>query len=166
FRPLLPQPPGGRPDRGGAQPPYPPSTEGKKRKVVTAACNACRKRKTKCDAQRPRCSVCISRNADCDYDTVSTETHSQALKRKFDELQQSKSTYEQIFDMLKARTEQEATIIMQRIRNGVDADTIIRHVEDGDLLLQLSLVPETRYRYDFPFITDMPSFLQLPDNVY
>ena len=49
--------------------------------------------------------------------------------------------------------------IFQRIRAGGDVGTICRHVKDGDLLLQLSLVPETRYRYEFPFRKEMPSSL-------
>ena len=71
-----------------------------------------------------------------------------------------------MFDILKSRPKLEAFSILERIRNGVDIQTILRHVKDGDLLLQLSLIPETRYRYEFPYLTDMPSFLDVPNNPY
>jgi hypothetical protein len=55
---------------------------------------------------------------------------------------------------------------MRRLRDGTDMKTIIRQIKDGDLLLQLSLVPETRYRYEFPFFPDMPSYLLQRSNPY
>jgi hypothetical protein len=45
-------------------------------------------------------------------------------------------------------------------------EAILRQVKDGDLLLQLALVPETETRYEFPYIAEMPRFLQIPDNMY
>ncbi|KAK5652937.1 hypothetical protein OQA88_9416 [Cercophora sp. LCS_1] len=55
---------------------------------------------------------------------------------------------------------------MKRIRRGNDVNTIARHVDYGDLLLQVSLTPETRYRYVFPSYTDIPSHLVKPNNPY
>ena len=68
--------------------------------------------------------------------------------------------------MLASRPSSEAEGILQRIREGVDPESILRHIQDGDLLLQLSLTPERRYRYEFPYKTQMPSFLLRPDNPY
>jgi hypothetical protein len=48
----------------------------------------------------------------------------------------------------------------------VDAETVLKRFRDGDLLLQLSLVPERRYRYEFPFLQEMPEFLLKPTNPY
>ena len=74
--------------------------------------------------------------------------------------------HEQIYDNLRSRPEEEAIEIFKRIREGVDAESILRHLEGGDLLLQLALVPETRYRYEFPLIKEMPRHLQRPSNPY
>jgi Fungal Zn(2)-Cys(6) binuclear cluster domain len=160
-----------------------------KRGTTTAACGACRKRKSKvsflyisglmrfsfanrsillqCNAERPKCTLCVSKGTDCVYDTATTvETHTQALKRKYSELREHKTTYEQICELLQARPHAEANQIFKRIRNGADAESILRYIEEGDLLLQLSLVPETRYRYEFPFIQEMPTLLRRPDNPY
>ncbi|KAK0730418.1 hypothetical protein B0H67DRAFT_32036 [Lasiosphaeris hirsuta] len=138
----------------------------RKRQATTAACSACRRRKSKCNGQRPRCSVCRDRGTECEFDTNATETHAQALKRKYSELQSQKTTYQQIFSLLQTRPEQEAEDLLQRIRRGADANSILRHVNYGDVLVQLALVPEARYRYEFPYKTDMPEFLLRPDNPY
>lgn len=45
--------------------------------------------------------------------------------------------------MLQARPDAEAREIFKRIRGGMDAESILRHIQEGDVLLQLALVPET-----------------------
>jgi hypothetical protein len=42
----------------------------------------------------------------------------------------------------------------------------LRHVNYGDVLVQMALVPEARYRYEFPYLPDMPPFLRQLDNPY
>lgn len=137
-----------------------------KRQATTAACGACRRRKSKCNGERPKCSACHDRGTDCEYDTNVAETHAQALKRKYDELQNSKSAAEKVFEILQTRDEKEAKEVFQRIRRGVDPATILRHITYGNALIQLALGPETGYRYEFPYLPDMPAFLQRHDNVY
>ncbi|KAK4190465.1 putative nitrogen assimilation transcription factor [Podospora australis] len=139
----------------------------RRRQATTAACGACRKRKSKCDGQRPECSVCRHRKTACEFDTIAaSETHTQALKRKYTELQAQKTALEEIFDVLQKRPEKEAEEIFQRIRSGADARSILRHVNHGDLLVQLALVPEARFRYEFPYLPGMPSFLSTHENPY
>ena len=62
--------------------------------------------------------------------------------------------------------EGEAAGVPSRTRQAADAETIVRLVKTGDLLIQLVLVPEAHYRYEFPFISEMPSGLRHPDNPY
>ncbi|KAK0630112.1 hypothetical protein B0T17DRAFT_490691 [Bombardia bombarda] len=146
--------------------PSPPPVQRKKRQATTAACGPCRKRKSKCDGERPKCSACIDRKTDCGFDTQAAETHAQALKRKFNELQAQQSTYEHIYDILQARPKEEAEEVFQRIRRGADAHSILRQVSHGDLLVQLALKPEARFRYEFPYSSEMPAFLCRQDNMY
>jgi hypothetical protein len=68
--------------------------------------------------------------------------------------------------MLRSRSEIEKVEIVQRIGAGEDAESVAKKIKDGDLLLQLALVPEARYRYEFPHMKEMPQFLQRPDNTY
>ncbi|KAK4233409.1 hypothetical protein C8A03DRAFT_38881 [Achaetomium macrosporum] len=58
----------------------------------------------------------------------------------------------------------EVTEILRRIRAGVD--DILRYVRDGDLLLQLHLLPETRLRYTFPEFASWPTVFRDPDDPY
>jgi hypothetical protein len=101
------------------------------------------------------------------YNTGSAkETHAQALKRKLSELNNREATYRQIFDHLRSRSEAESREIVKRIRSGADPESILRYITEADLLLQLAVVPETRYRYVFPIIQEMPAVLNRPDNPY
>ncbi|KAK4128133.1 hypothetical protein N657DRAFT_564260 [Parathielavia appendiculata] len=138
----------------------------KRGQATTAACGACRKRKSKCDGERPICSICRDRNTVCEFDTNKAETHTQALKRKYNELQSQKSAFEQVYDLLQTRPDKEADELFRRIRRGADAGAILRHVNYGDMLVQLALIPEARYRYEFPYLPDMPPFLRQFDNPY
>lgn len=45
-------------------------------------------------------------------------------------------------------------------------EAIISQVKDGNLLLQLALEPESRSRYDFPFLREMPTILLQQSNQY
>lgn len=120
----------------------------------------------KCDGERPACSICRDRSTSCEYDTNAAETHTQALKRKFHELQSQKSAFEQVYEVLQKRSDEEAKEVYRRIRSGSDAASILRHVKYGDMLVQLALVPEARYRYEFPYLRDMPPFLRNIENPY
>jgi hypothetical protein len=64
-----------------------------------------------------------------------------------------------LFNILRTRQESEANSIFQRIRTGDDVEAIVRSVQDGDLLLQLATQPDFHFRYEFPYIREMPRFL-------
>lgn len=116
---------------------------------------------------RPACGYCSSARVNCVYNTCSEkETHAQAFKRKLAELSDREATYQQIFDNLRSRSEAESCEIVRRIQAGASPESILRYIKDADLLLQLALVPETRYRYVFPLVQEMPACLVRPDNPY
>lgn len=105
--------------------------------------------------------------------TEPSETRISAMKRKHDNLQKqledgrtTQSDLQQVFDAIRDRDEKDAMTIMRRIRAGEDPSTILRHLRAGDLLLQLHLAPETKFRNSFPSTFRMPRRLQLPDNSY
>ncbi|EXL66301.1 hypothetical protein FOPG_17517 [Fusarium oxysporum f. sp. conglutinans race 2 54008] len=60
----------------------------------------------------------------------------------------------------------EAVAITQQLRDGLDVETVLCHIETGDVLLQLHLKPETKYRFSIPFGSDIPIYLQRSDNPY
>src|SRR6185436_19176226 len=74
--------------------------------------------------------------------------------------------YKRLYDLLRTKSEKDSVDILKRIRMGEEVDSIVRFIEDGDLLLQLSLKPETRYVYPFPHLRNVPAFLKDEDNPY
>ncbi|KAG6056215.1 hypothetical protein E4U17_002343 [Claviceps sp. LM77 group G4] len=123
----------------------------RKREVVVAACEYCRKRKAKCDARRPTCSSCITRGLPCTYATNPSETRGSALKRRhehlendFRVLQESHDALQQVFQALRSREDEDALAIFQRIRQHDDAETIMEHLHASDLLLGLREGPHSR----------------------
>ncbi|KAF2108725.1 hypothetical protein BDV96DRAFT_587169 [Lophiotrema nucula] len=162
LRPLLP-----RPDGIGRTPQVRLSSARSRRATVRAACNPCRDKRMKCDGQRPTCTACSVRVIQCKYVTSdANETRSQALKRKAEELEGRKNAAEEIYELLQNRPEEEVAVILRRIREGANPEHVLRQVQDGDLLLQLALVPEARYRYDFPYNKRMPKALIISNNTY
>ncbi|ORY56144.1 uncharacterized protein BCR38DRAFT_120679 [Pseudomassariella vexata] len=137
-----------------------------KRTSAKAACEACRRRKSKCNAERPKCSSCIERLTQCEYKTLPTETHLTAQKRRLSDLEAKCRAYENLYSILRTSPPDEASLVLRRVRSGVDVETVLQSIQEGDLLLQLVLRPEWRYRYDFPYLKEMPSFLGLWPNPY
>ncbi len=102
----------------------------------------------------------------CEYATAPAETYVQTLKRKFDEVSDRNEVLEELPELLVRMPEAEAFDIVRRLRTVRDVEKVVRHVKDGCLLLQLSLSLETRLRYTFPYVADMPIRLCAADNPY
>ncbi|EGS18031.1 uncharacterized protein CTHT_0060450 [Thermochaetoides thermophila DSM 1495] len=177
FRPLMPAPPGMARIVSPQQPafshlfafqaqPTGSSSRRKQGKTITAACGACRKRKSKCDGTRPTCLVCREKGTPCEYDTNVSETHAQALKRKYQELQTQKAALEQVYSLLQTRPEEEARAVYRRIRLGEDPTSVLRHAQYGDVVMQHALEPQSNFRYEFPYLREMPPFLVWEGNPY
>jgi len=126
-----------------------------RRRPLPAACEPCRKRKTKCDGFRP-CGTCESRSKECVYETsFSSETRVQAIKRRLSELQEHKSAFEQVYELLQERPDKEVSVIIRRIRTGTVPEVILRQVHHGDLLLQLHTQSNAIPRHDTESSSDM-----------
>ncbi|OAQ76307.1 C6 transcription factor [Purpureocillium lilacinum] len=148
-------------------PPSRPLPPRRARIGITVACEPCRKRKSRCNGQRPRCASCIHRGLHCQYvSATASETNSEALKRKVTEMQQRIEDHERLYAALRTMSEQDSRAVLDKLRLGADVSTVLRQIKEGDLLLQLSLVPESRRRYEFPYSSTMPAYLQTPDNPY
>ncbi|KXJ88184.1 hypothetical protein Micbo1qcDRAFT_207448 [Microdochium bolleyi] len=162
LRPLLPaQPPQSEaPGRATDTAPGPRGSHG--------ACEGCRRRKAKCDGARPACRGCVRRKLPCHYGGYEGETPRQALKRKYGELQSLDSDYACVFAALRDRPEAEATTIFRRLRQAGDVRSLARHIEQGDLLLQMTLAPVMDMHYhQYPLCSPTPASPLPPrDNRY
>ncbi|OCL05035.1 hypothetical protein AOQ84DRAFT_278483, partial [Glonium stellatum] len=78
-----------------------------KHKQVTSACGRCRRRKSKCDGQRPACGDCIACRLNCEYDTGEGETREGSLKRQISRLKERLWKFEETFGVMKGCSEGE-----------------------------------------------------------
>ncbi|KAH7323267.1 hypothetical protein B0I35DRAFT_450360 [Stachybotrys elegans] len=124
-----------------------------KPKHVTLACDACRKNKSKCSGDRPKCRACVKRHGDCHYQVRPQELLDRAANDA------------ELLGYMKTLPEHEAQGILQRLRAGTDAETLVNHIKAGNLLLQMAVAPETRMRYELPYQSRMPEVF-IPDNPY
>ncbi|KAI1674091.1 Zn-C6 fungal-type DNA-binding domain protein [Pyrenophora tritici-repentis] len=138
-----------------------PTTQPKKPQV-SAACNNCRARKTKCNGERPKCSQCATKDMPCVY----TETESRQVKREYEEMRGKRSAHEKLFDMLRTMSETDSADVLRRIRAGGNVQDILNQINDGNLLMQLSLFPERRRGYELPYRVEIPAFIRTGNNLY
>ena len=166
FRPLLPAPAGVH-----KEPTHP------RKGQRTNACENCRTRKSKasahslhlhvflltvrqCDGAKPSCGACVARDTDCRYG----ETEARQIRRRYQQLKEKRTALEELYDMLQVMPERDAADVFRRIRGGAKAEAILRHVQEGSLLLELALTPESRARYEFPYVPTIPPALL--DSIY
>ncbi|PVH94826.1 hypothetical protein DM02DRAFT_721089 [Periconia macrospinosa] len=154
LRPLLPA-------FAGIQQAPSPSSKDKRKRALTA-CEACRSSKSKCSAERPSCRKCVASGLDCKY----AMTESKVARKKYAALKARMSAYDELYELLMDMPEPEAQQVFSRIRTGVKAEDIVSQVKDGNLLLQLSLVPEARRRYEFPYLNEIPAYLLQSSSPY
>lgn len=88
-----------------------------------------------------------------------------ALRRRHGEVMEKTAACEGLFHLLSTLPEGEASDILRRIRTGSDPATVYNQVTVGDALLQMAVAPETRFRYEFPYLSEMPFELTV-DNPY
>ncbi|KAG7404565.1 Nitrogen assimilation transcription factor nirA [Fusarium oxysporum f. sp. raphani] len=158
LRPLLPAP---RPHSVGTHAGYRTAPLARRRVSTSLACESCRQRKSKCNGARPTCSQCRARHIDCVY----RQTPEGNFRERLKALEVSHPAAV-IYRAIQTRSETEVHEIVRRIRAGADAETIARQLSTADLLLQVQVQPETRYRYQFLYSPSMPSYLQTPTNPF
>ncbi|KAM0541612.1 hypothetical protein ACHAPJ_013159 [Fusarium lateritium] len=139
------------PARDRPPPPSAPSISRPRLNPVVAACDACRKHKVKCSGDRPTCRRCLQRRVPCHYVARPGETRSQALHRSTNNAETHPTIHEELIGLLKNLPEKDAQDVLQRIRSGTNVRSVVNHVKTGDILLQMAVVPETRFRYEFPY---------------
>ncbi|KAF2269450.1 hypothetical protein CC78DRAFT_575010 [Lojkania enalia] len=105
-------------------------TQKPKRTVTLGACVACRKRKSKCDGQRPVCACCTQKDTECVYELGPNEKPSQAIKRKNEEMQAELSNLRHLYEFLRVRPEQEALEIFKRIRANSPTTTSAQRIQE------------------------------------
>ncbi|KAL0937684.1 nitrogen assimilation transcription factor [Colletotrichum truncatum] len=149
---------GGSGGNGGASAP-------RRRPQTKIACTSCRRRKSKCDGQRPVCSLCAGMGrTKCEYDAGPDVTRFAALKSKHEELQGRIALFEELFRLLSMRSEAESIEIIRRMRTAnmeTDLDDLVKFIKNADLLIQLASTP-SKQTTPAPRAADADSHGQVP----
>ncbi|KAF5717244.1 Zn(2)-C6 fungal-type DNA-binding domain-containing protein [Fusarium mundagurra] len=114
-----------------------------------------------CDGAKPVCRSCMRLKVECVYRMPTDE-----IRQEYEGTRERESTYAELFELLKVMSDEDAVETLRRLRSGMDAASILSHVKNGHLLIQLSLSADTTRRYEFPYISVIPSHLVIPGNMY
>ncbi|KAI3587591.1 hypothetical protein IWW34DRAFT_839857 [Fusarium oxysporum f. sp. albedinis] len=109
---------------------------------VTIACETCRKRKIRCNGNRPRCKGCIRAGSECNYVPMNKDHE---LRQRYEHLQIEKTDYQKLIYLLRSRDHKEAHVILDMLRQNTSVHEVLSQVEHGDMLCELSLVSGERY---------------------
>jgi hypothetical protein len=119
-----------------------------------------------CDGMKPACKECMRKLTVCQYPELDNGLSKHDLQSQVKDLTRRVSTFEQFLQLLKTVPEEHAATMLEHVRAGTDVDNLLNNFTEADLLLQLSVVPDTRRRYDFPYSKHMPSHLLFEGNNY
>ncbi|KAL8726137.1 MAG: hypothetical protein Q9166_006894 [cf. Caloplaca sp. 2 TL-2023] len=100
-----------------------------KRRCVSTACVACRKRKSKCDGNTPSCAACASvYGTECVYDPSSDHRRKGVYKKDIDSLKTHNSTLETLVQAILNYPEHEVPELIRQIRTCESLDTVAESI--------------------------------------
>lgn len=91
-----------------------------------SACGQCRRRKTRCSAQRPICSSCIARGLNCSWDVVDGLTRYEDLTLKVQEAEMRLNHLCVLVGALRTGSNQTSTMLLAKLRLGVSIEELVR----------------------------------------
>ncbi|KAL2023035.1 hypothetical protein VTK56DRAFT_3945 [Thermocarpiscus australiensis] len=108
-----------------------------KRRCVSTACIACRKRKSKCDGALPSCAACASvYGTECVYDPNSDHRRKGVYREKTDSMKARSSTLQILIEAILNAAEEDVPTIVRRIRtcDSLDhvAESILKESADDE----------------------------------
>ncbi|MCJ1312593.1 hypothetical protein MMC25_006267 [Agyrium rufum] len=100
-----------------------------KRRCVSTACIACRKRKSKCDGSTPSCAACASvYGTECVYDPNSDHRRKGVYKKDIDRLKTRNSTLQTIVSAILNYREGEIPNLIKQIRTCESLDDVAEEI--------------------------------------
>ncbi|KAK2037871.1 hypothetical protein LZ31DRAFT_570509 [Colletotrichum somersetense] len=93
----------------------------RKRVGTDVACNACRRRKTRCDGIRPICAACRKRSTECIF----------VEKKEPPRLCQLSGASHEVLELLKSAPEPQAFEILRLLRTNGDPDSVLNIIKSG-----------------------------------
>ncbi|KAF8448104.1 fungal-specific transcription factor domain-containing protein, partial [Kalaharituber pfeilii] len=103
-----------------------------KRRCVSNACIACRKRKSKCDGNAPSCAACSSvYGTECIYDPTSDHRRKGVYKRDIDNLKTRNTTLQTLVQAILDYPEDQVIGLVHAIRNAENLEDVAEAVSHG-----------------------------------
>ncbi|TQV96566.1 hypothetical protein V2A60_003045 [Cordyceps javanica] len=104
-----------------------------KRKCISTACIACRKRKSKCDGAVPSCAACASvYGTECIYDPNSDHRRKGVYREKTDGMKADDATLKILVEAILNADEDDVDDVVRRIRNCDSLDNLAQQLlKDG-----------------------------------
>ncbi|KAI9813691.1 MAG: hypothetical protein M1832_006119 [Thelocarpon impressellum] len=100
-----------------------------KRRCVSTACIACRRRKSKCDGNTPSCAACASvYGTECIYDPNSDHRRKGVYKKDIDNLKTRNSTLHTLLQAILSYPEDEAFDLVRQIRSSGNLDDVAESI--------------------------------------
>lgn len=104
-----------------------------KRRCVSTACVACRKRKSKCDGALPSCAACASVYCtECVYDPNSDHRRKGVYREKVDSMKAQNSTLQILIEAILNAAEDDVPAIVKRIRTCDSLDAVAESIVKDD----------------------------------
>ncbi|ROW09486.1 hypothetical protein VMCG_02402 [Cytospora schulzeri] len=104
-----------------------------KRRCVSTACIACRKRKSKCDGALPSCAACASvYGTECIYDPNSDHRRKGVYREKVDSTKARNSTLQVLIDAILNAAEDDVPEIVRKIRTCDNLDDVADSISKED----------------------------------
>ncbi|RFU79313.1 nitrogen assimilation transcription factor nira [Trichoderma arundinaceum] len=100
-----------------------------KRRCISTACIACRRRKSKCDGALPSCAACASvYGTECIYNPNSDHRRKGVYREKIDSMKAQSSTLQIIVEAILNATEEEVPEVVNKIRTCDNLDTVAQEL--------------------------------------
>ncbi|KAK3487778.1 nitrogen assimilation transcription factor nit-4 [Neurospora hispaniola] len=100
-----------------------------KRRCVSTACIACRRRKSKCDGALPSCAACASvYGTECIYDPNSDHRRKGVYREKNDSMKAQNATLQILIEAILNASEEDVLDIVRRIRTCDDLDEVAESI--------------------------------------
>ncbi|KIW13954.1 hypothetical protein PV08_06735 [Exophiala spinifera] len=136
----MPPPPKARPIKPAKEAQPPKLTPSSKKKQasgrISAACEACKKRKTKCTGGPPPCHLCENLGTECVIDLSLDMRRRAALQRTIDESKSYQDTLNRLMDAIREGPSPRLDNLHEIIRNSVNnqetTNTIQRYLRESD----------------------------------
>ncbi|TLD26861.1 hypothetical protein PspLS_04755 [Pyricularia sp. CBS 133598] len=129
-----------------------------KRRCVSTACIACRKRKSKCDGANPSCAACASvYGTECVYDPNSDHRRKGVYKEKIDSMKAQGSTLQILIEAILNAAEDDVPNIVKRIRTCDSLDAVADALAKEERTAVAKEEDDFSSRMDDEYTTDVPT---------